>query len=106
MVKMPFSPPTVHMERQEFAYCNECEDLVNFDIFEEIITEQYKGEEVRFKFNVGRCKCCGNEVATDIEYNSGRSEAKIKAYKKKIGIIDIMKDLFPQKNIQMFWLVF
>lgn len=76
------------MERQEFAYCNECEDLVNYEIFEETITEQYKGERVKFIFKVGRCKCCGNEVATDIEYNFRKSEAKIKAYKKKIGIID------------------
>ncbi len=77
------------MGRQEWAYCNECEDLVDFDIFEEIVTEQYKGEEVRFKFHVGRCRCCGNEVATDTAYNSRKSEAKIKAYKKKRGIIDI-----------------
>ena len=78
-----------NMKRQEFAYCNECEELVNYDICEDIITEQYKGEEVKFKFIVGRCKCCGNEVSTDNEYNFRKSEAKIKAYKKKIGIIDI-----------------
>lgn len=77
------------MRLQEFAYCNECEDLVNYDIHEEVITEQYKGEEVAFRFFVGRCKCCGNEVATDKEYNFRKSEAKIKAYKKKVGIIDI-----------------
>jgi len=77
------------MKRQEFAYCNECEELVNYDVCEKVITEQYKGEEVKFKFNVGICKCCGNEVATDIEYNARRSEAKIKAYKRKKGIIDL-----------------
>lgn len=76
------------MNRQEFAYCNECEDLVNYDICETNIVEQYKGEKVEFRFYVGKCKCCGNEVATDIDYNSRRSEAKIKAYKKKTGIID------------------
>lgn len=78
-----------YMKQKKFAYCNECEELVNYDICEKIITEQYKGEKVEFKFNVGRCECCGNEVATDIEYNSRRSEAKIRAYKKKMGIIDI-----------------
>lgn len=77
------------MKQQKFAYCNECEELVNFDVCEKIITEQYKGEEVKFSFNVGRCKCCGNEVATDLEYNFRRSEAKLKAYKRKIGIIDV-----------------
>jgi len=77
------------MKQQEFAYCNECEDLVNYEVYEEVVSEQYKGEVVEFKFNIGRCKCCGNEVATNIEYNSKRSEAKIKAYKKKRGIIDI-----------------
>lgn len=81
--------PKVPCTEEEFAYCNECEELVNYEICEDVITEQYKGEEVKFKFGVGRCKCCGNEVATDIEYNYRRSEAKIKAYKKKIGIIDI-----------------
>lgn len=76
------------MRLNEFAYCNECEDLVNYDIHEEVITEQYKGEEIKYSFGVGRCKDCGNEVATDKEYNFRKSEAKIKAYKKKIGIID------------------
>ncbi len=77
------------MKQQEYAYCNECEDLVNYDVCEKVITEQYKGAEVKFKFNIGSCECCGNEVAIDIEYNSRRSEAKIKAYKKKMGLIDI-----------------
>ena len=76
------------MKRQEFAYCNECEDLVRYDMCESDITEQYRGEKVDFRFCIGKCECCGNEVAVDIEYNERRSEAKIKAYKKKMGIID------------------
>lgn len=77
------------MENLNLAYCNECEDLVEYDIFEEIVTEQYKGEEVQFKFKIGKCKCCGYEVATGIDYNSRKSEEKIKAYKKLKGIISI-----------------
>ena len=75
------------MEKLKYAYCNECEDLVEFSVFDETITEQYKEEEVEFRFKVGRCKCCGCEVATDIDYNSRRSQEKIEAYKKKRGII-------------------
>ena len=79
------------MSHLEFAYCNECEDLVEFKIFEEILAEEYKGEEVQFKFKVGRCKCCGCEVATDIDYNARKSVTKIEAYKKKKGIIELEK---------------
>lgn len=75
------------MDKVNLAYCNECEDLVEFIENQEIIEESYKGELVRFKFSVGRCKECGHEVATDIDYNSRRSEAKIKAYKRLKGII-------------------
>lgn len=77
------------MKKKRYAYCNECEDLVEFDIVEEEIIEQYKGEIVRFNFPKGRCKCCGNEVATDIDYNARRSNAKIDAYKKLKGIIGL-----------------
>ena len=77
------------MKKMRYAYCNECEDLVEFDIIERKITEQYKEETVEFKFNTGRCKCCGSEVATDIDYNTRRSNAKIKAYKQLKGIIDL-----------------
>lgn len=89
------------MRIQEFAYCNECEDLVNYGIYEERVTEQYKGEEVEFSFRIGRCDCCGSEVATDIEYNSRKSEAKIKAYKKKIGLIDIdeISEILEKYNV-------
>ena len=75
------------MNKMNLAYCNECEDLVEFTEREEIIEEIYKGEQVRFKFRVGHCKECGHEVATDIDYNSRRSEEKIKAYKRLKGII-------------------
>ncbi len=77
------------MKRQELAYCNECEELVKYDICESVITEQYKGQNLQFKFDIGKCKCCGKEVATDIEYNVRRSEAKLKAYKDRMGLIDV-----------------
>ena len=89
------------MEKLKYAYCNECEDLVEYVIHDEIITEQYKGEDVEFGFKVGRCKCCGCEVATDIDYNSRKSEEKIRAYKKKKGIIDLreISELLEKYNI-------
>lgn len=78
-----------NMERLNLAYCNDCEDLVEFDVHEETVTELYKGENVQFKFRVGRCKYCGEEVATDIDYNARKSEAKINAYKKIKGLITL-----------------
>ncbi len=89
------------MEKLKYAYCNECEDLVEFCVFDETITEQYKGEEVEFRFKVGRCKCCGCEVATDIDYNSRRSQEKIEAYKKKRGIIRLceISELLEKYNV-------
>lgn len=71
----------------KYAYCNECEDLVEFDVVSENIVEEYKGVSISYLFRVGRCKCCGAEVATDIEYNSRKSEEKIKVYRKQKGII-------------------
>ena len=68
------------MDKMNLAYCNECEDLVEFTEQEEIVEEYYRGELVRFRFKVGRCKECGHEVATDIDYNTRRSEEKIEAY--------------------------
>lgn len=38
---------------------------------------------------MGQCRHCGSEVAVDPEYNTRRSEAKIKAYKQLKGIIDL-----------------
>lgn len=89
------------MKKIKYAYCNECEDLVEYTIYDEIITEQYKGEDIEFEFRIGKCNCCGCEVATDIDYNSRRSEAKIHAYKKKKGIIDLFEisELLEKYNI-------
>ena len=75
------------MDKKNLAYCNECEDLVEFEIRDEVIEEQYKGEIVRFKFRVGHCRECDCEVATDIDYNARKSKKKIEAYKKLRGII-------------------
>ena len=44
------------MDKMNLAYCNECEDLVEFTEQEEIVEEYYRGELVRFRFKVGRCK--------------------------------------------------
>lgn len=75
------------METRNLAYCNKCEDLVEFTVKDEILEETYKGELVEFNFKVGRCKDCGNEVATDIDYNYRKSLEKVKAYKRLKGII-------------------
>lgn len=77
------------MNKTNLAYCNECEDLVEYDIQDEEIIDQYKGETVKFKFKIGRCKCCNSEVATDTDYNIRKSEAKIEAYKRAVGIISL-----------------
>lgn len=71
------------------AFCNECEDLVEFDLRDEIVTEEYKGEHIQYKFRVGRCKCCGEEVSTDIYYNERKTKAKIEAYKREKGLIEL-----------------
>ena len=73
----------------KYAYCNKCEDAVEFNIISEFVVEEYKGVKIRYPFPVGHCICCGAEVATDIDYNSRKSEAKIRAYKKQKGIIDV-----------------
>lgn len=75
------------METRNLAYCNKCEDLVEFTVKDEILEETYKGELVEFNFKVGRCKDCGNEVATNIDYNYRKSLEKVKAYKRLKGII-------------------
>ena len=82
------------MKRLKYAYCNECEDLVEFDTIEKEITEIYKGEEVSFQFEIGRCKFCGSEVATDHKYNDRRSAAKIEAYKKVKEGIEILQEKY------------
>lgn len=73
----------------KLAYCNECEDLVEFYISDEEFEEDFKGTRINFRFEIGRCKCCHSEVATDIDYNSRKSMVKIEAYKKVSGIIDL-----------------
>lgn len=77
------------MEKLKLAYCNECEDLVEYDMYDEIIEEEFKGEKINYKFRVGRCRCCNCEVATDIDYNSRKSKVKIEAYKRQIGLIQL-----------------
>lgn len=77
------------MDNLKLAYCNECEDAVEYDVHDEVVEEEFKGEKVKYKFKVGRCKYCNSEVATDIAYNSRKSNAKIEAYKRKIGLIDL-----------------
>lgn len=77
------------MNNRNNAYCNYCEDLVEYVVSDEVIKEEFKGELIEFKFKVGRCKCCNREVATDIEYNYRKSEARAEAYKKAIGIITL-----------------
>lgn len=77
------------MENLKLAYCNECEDLVEYDIYDEIFEEEFKGVKINYRFGIGKCKCCNCEVATDIDYNSRKSIAKIEAYKRQTGIIDL-----------------
>ena len=77
------------MENLKLAYCNECEDLVEFVAKDECVEEEFKGERIRYKFKVGRCKYCNCEVATDTDYNSRKSKAKIEAYKKQLGLITL-----------------
>jgi uncharacterized phage-associated protein len=76
------------MEELKLAYCNECEDLVEYENENRFIVEQFKGTEIKYWFMIGKCKECGCEVATDIDYNHRKSLAQIKAYKKAKGIID------------------
>ena len=79
------------MKNLKLAYCNACEDLVEYDEYDELIDEEFKGEKINYKFRVGRCKCCNCEVATDIDYNSRKSKVKIEAYKRKIGLIELIE---------------
>lgn len=80
------------MKYSEFAYCNECEDLVEYEIKEEIFTEYYKDVLIKYKFHIGRCKECGEEVATDTEYIYRKTQAKLEAYKEFVGII-LLKEI-------------
>ena len=62
------------------AYCNECEDLVEFTSREEDVTEVFHGKSIHYKFNICRCKECNSEVAGSIDYNYDKSEAKWNAF--------------------------
>lgn len=89
------------MENLKLAYCNKCEDLVEYDVHEEYIKENFKGEIIKYKFKVGRCRYCNNEVAVDIDYNCRKSKEKIEAYKRKIGLIDLnqISEILEKYNI-------
>lgn len=78
-----------NMNKLKLASCEECDDLVAYDIYDKIITEIYKGEQINYRFKVGRCKQCGAEVATDNDYNFRKSREKIEAYKQAKGIITL-----------------
>ena len=83
------------------AYCNECEDLVTFDFYGEVVNENYKGVKIKYNFNVARCKYCHNEVTASIDYNYEKSSAKISAYKKAMGIISLeeISEIMEKYNI-------
>ena len=89
------------MENLKLAYCNKCEDLVEYDVREEYIKENFKGEIIKYKFKVGRCRYCNSEVAVDIDYNCRKSKEKIEAYKRKIGLIDLnqISEILEKYNI-------
>ena len=42
--------------------------------------ENFRGKQIRYPFQTGRCKCCRNEVPTDLGYNDRKANAKWKAY--------------------------
>lgn len=77
------------MKKLELAYCKECDDLVVYDVCEELFSEQFKGEQISYLFKAGRCRHCHGEVATDRDYNSRKSEVKIEAYKKQLGLVTL-----------------
>ena len=74
---------------KNITYCTNCEDMVEFDIKDEIVEEEYKGAKIVYRFQVGRCKYCNNEVSTNNEYNYLKSFRRIEAYKKVLGLITI-----------------
>ena len=71
------------------TYCTKCEDMVEFYIKDECVEEEYKGKKIVYRFQVGRCKCCNNEVSTNNEYNYLKSFKRIEAYKKVLGLITL-----------------
>jgi uncharacterized phage-associated protein len=75
------------MREKMWAYCNNCEDLVEYELHDEVVSDVYKGVKVRYKFTVARCMDCGEEVPADKDYIYRKTEECIKAYKKAQGII-------------------
>ena len=71
------------MNNSEYGYCNNCGDLVRFEVEKEHIEETFHGKKIDYYFKVGRCADCGSELATDIDYNTRKSKAKIDAYNSK-----------------------
>ena len=72
--------------RSRVTFCNRCNDLVEFETFDQEIKENFKGELISYIFEAGKCKKCGCEVITDSNYNSRKTKAKMDAYKAKTGI--------------------
>ena len=67
----------------DISYCNNCGDTVRFHTSYESIEEIFHDKPIRYEFLLGRCNNCNCEVATDIDYNSRKSIAKIMAYNAK-----------------------
>ena len=80
------------MKNLRQAYCNECEDLVEFNIYDESVEEEFRGEKICYRYKVGKCRNCKSEVATDIDYNSRKSKVKLEAYKRKLKLVTL-KDI-------------
>jgi uncharacterized phage-associated protein len=75
------------MREKMWAYCNNCEDLVEYELHDEVVSDVYKGKKVKYQFTVARCKECGEEVPADKDYIYKKTEECIKAYKMSVGII-------------------
>lgn len=68
------------MNKNKLGYCDECGDLVEFSIGHRKVEEEFYGEQIEYEFDLGVCKECGCEVATDIDYNSRKSITKVLAF--------------------------
>lgn len=73
------------MKMLPVAYCDNCGNLKDYTVSNETIEEDFHGKHITYKFDVGRCKVCGSEVATSLEYNYAKSEAKWAAYRMLSG---------------------
>ena len=76
-----------NMREKMWAYCNNCDDLVEYELHDEVVSDVYKGKKIKYRFDVARCKECGEEVSADKDYIYRKTEECIKAYKKTVGII-------------------